>query len=58
MDYLNLIESAFLGAVFGALLMWFYWRKYRTTDAFKDEVNERWDEIKDFVKNKINSEGK
>lgn len=58
MDYLNLIVSFLLGGAIGALFMWYYWRRYKTTDAFKNEVEERWDEIKDFVKNKINSEGK
>lgn len=30
-----------LGFLFGLGLMWYYWRRYKNTDTFKKEVEER-----------------
>lgn len=37
------------GAAVGAGVMWYYWRRYKTTDAFKEEVSQRAEQVKDLV---------
>lgn len=38
-----------VGVIVGAGVMWYYWRRYKTTDAFKKEVSRRADQVKDLV---------
>lgn len=38
-----------IGVIVGAGIMWYYWRRYKTTDAFKKEVSQRADQVKDLV---------
>ena len=40
-----------LGAVLGGGLMWYYWRRYQTTDKFRQEVQGRVDQIKNAANN-------
>lgn len=35
-----------VGAAVGAGVMWYYWRRYKTTDAFKNKVDETVGKIK------------
>lgn len=37
------------GTVIGAGVMWYYWRRYKTTEAFKDEIGDRANQLKDLA---------
>lgn len=37
------------GGVIGAGVMWYYWRRYKTTEAFKNEIDERANQLKDLA---------
>lgn len=49
---LYLVLSFIVGFILGFGLMWYYWRRYKNTDAFKKEVLERALEIAQTVKKK------
>lgn len=49
---INLI-SFILGVIIGGLLMWYYWRRYKTTEVFKQKVEERKDQVVDAIKETI-----
>lgn len=49
---LNIILWFLFGFVIGFGLMWYYWRRYHTTDVFKAEVEQRAKELAQTLKKK------
>lgn len=53
MDILNLTLGVILGFAVGSALMWYYWRRYKTTVRFKEEVDERLEQAEQAIKDKF-----
>ena len=53
MDILNLTLGVILGFAVGSTLMWYYWRRYKTTVRFKEEVDERLEQAEQAIKDKF-----
>lgn len=53
MDYISLGFGIIIGVIAGALLMWYYWRRYITPARFRQEVDDFIEMLKAELKQKM-----